>query len=687
MRTNTVEKPGLSFLECAGEMGAMIRDFDWTKTPLGPPEKWPENLRVSTSILLNSQFPMFVWWGPEMITIYNDAYRVILGDKHPNALGNSGPKVWAEIWDVVGPLADKVMKDGTSNWSEDLILYMNRHGYVEETYFTFSYSPIYNPSGEVVAVFCACTETTEKVLTAKKIKESEANFRKLVINAPVGICIITNEDNHVEIVNDQYLQLVGRSRQELENKPLWEGLKEAEAFYGPILQNVFESGIAFEGSEHKVLLTRNGLQEHVYVNFVYEPMRDEQGIVSKVMVLAIDVTPQVLARRKVEEAEERARLSIEISQLGSYEVDFSNDTIVASERMNEIFGITGSYDRNSYLKALHKDDLSVREEAYKIALKTGSLNYDARIIHKDGALRWVRIRGKILFDQEQKPVRLLGVSQDITEQKLFEQELNKQVQQKTIELQNKNAELERSNHKLEEFAHAASHDLKEPIRKVHFFTNQLKDQLLDRLTDLERSSFQRIETATQRMNLLVDDLLQYSHVSHVASQQKEWIDLNEKLQKVLEDLELDIQQKNAVIEVKQLPSILGYRRQLQQLFQNLISNALKYSKRNTRPHIVIDAKKLDKKDVPVKLPQSVNADHYHLITVSDNGIGFEQEYAERIFQMFQRLHGKNEYGGTGVGLAIALKVAENHDGTIIAEGNPGKGSSFKIFLPVANEAQ
>jgi PAS domain S-box-containing protein len=368
-------------------------------------------------------------------------------------------------------------------------------------------------------------------------------------------------------------------------------------------------------------------------------------------------------------------------------VDFLADTIIASERMNEIFGITGSYDRNSYVQALHKDDLTVREEAYKIALKTGTLNYDARIIHKDGALRWVRIRGKILFDQEKKPARLLGVSQDITEQKLFEQELNKQVQQKTIELQNKNAELERSNHKLEEFAHAASHDLKEPIRKVHFFTNQLKDQLLDRLTDLERSSFQRIEIATQRMNLLVDDLLQYSHVSHIASQQKEWINLNDKLQKVLEDLELDIQQKNAVIEVKQLPSILGYRRQLQQLFQNLISNALKYSKRNTRPHIVIDAKKLDKKDAPVKLPQRVHADHYHLITVSDNGIGFEQEYAERIFQMFQRLHGKNEYGGTGVGLAIALKVAENHDGTIIAEGHPGKGSAFKIFLPATNESQ
>jgi PAS domain S-box-containing protein len=666
-------------------MGERIRSFDWSKTVIGSPDTWPESLRVSTSILLNSQFPMFVWWGPEMITIYNDAYRVILGDKHPAALGSSGPKVWAEIWDVVGPLADKVMKDGTSNWSEDQILYMNRHGYLEETYFTFSYSPIYNSSGRVVAVFCACTETTEKVLAAKKIKESEANFRKLVITAPIGICIVTKENNHVEVANDQFLRLIGRQRAELENKPYWETLKEAEAFYAPILKKVFESGVAYIGSEHKVALLRNGVKEIVYVSFVYEPIMDETNAISKVMMVAIDVTPQVLTRKKIEEAEERARLSIEISQLGSFEVDFSTDVIIASRRMDEIFGVTTSSDRHTYIQALHMDDLLVREEAFKIAFETGILNYDARIERKDGTVRWVRVRGKVFFDEDKKPANMLGVTQDITEQKLFEQELNKQVQQKTIELQNKNEELEQSNRKLEEFAHAASHDLKEPIRKVHFFTTQLKEQLLDRLTEIEKTTFQRIENASQRMGLLVDDLLQYSHVGYVASQQKEWIDLTEKLKKVLEDLELDIKHKDAVIEVRPLPHILGYRRQLQQLFQNLISNALKYSKQNTRPHIVIDAQKIDKKEVPVKLQQNVNAEYYHLITVSDNGIGFEPEYAERIFQMFQRLHGKGEYSGTGVGLAIALKVAENHDGTIIAESTPGEGSAFKIILPVSQQ--
>src|SRR5215217_3158964 len=140
---NLSELQTTRFLAGGGQMGALARNKDWSATPLGDPASWPQSLRATVSILLNSQFPMFVWWGPEMITIYNDAYQVILGEKHPNALGRSGPVVWAEIWDVVGPLADKVMQEGTSTWAEDQILYMNRHGYTEETYFTFSYSPVF----------------------------------------------------------------------------------------------------------------------------------------------------------------------------------------------------------------------------------------------------------------------------------------------------------------------------------------------------------------------------------------------------------------------------------------------------------------------------------------------------------------------------------------------------------------
>jgi light-regulated signal transduction histidine kinase (bacteriophytochrome) len=215
------------------------------------------------------------------------------------------------------------------------------------------------------------------------------------------------------------------------------------------------------------------------------------------------------------------------------------------------------------------------------------------------------------------------------------EERTRELAQANESLQVINRELQRSNQNLEEFAHAASHDLKEPIRKIHFFTHQLREQLSGHLKEAETRSFSRIENATQRMGNLIDDLLLYSHVSQ-RPHQTEAVDLNEKVQRVLEDLELDIEEKRAVVHVGKLPVVQGYRRQLQQLFQNLISNALKYSKADVPPHIDITAGEVIE-----------NNKRFHQIALKDNGIGFAQEYANKIFQMFTRLHGKAEYSGTG----------------------------------------
>ena len=276
---------------------------------------------------------------------------------------------------------------------------------------------------------------------------------------------------------------------------------------------------------------------------------------------------------------------------------------------------------------------------------------------------------------------VLVVCQEVTEQKLFTEELSKQVRDRTIELENKNKELERSNSNLEEFAHAASHDLKEPIRKIHFFTDMLKEQLSERLTEEEKTTLNRIENASLRMSRLIDDLLIYSHVSQ-RPQEKENVDLNEKILKVMEDLELEIRDKKAKINIGPLPLISGYGIQLQQLFQNLVSNALKYSKQGSIPEINISAGIVDGyPSGKPKNPELLNR-KYVKIEVADKGIGFEQENAERIFQMFTRLHGQKEYRGTGIGLSIARKVVENHDGKITAKSDPGKGSIFKIYLPL-----
>jgi signal transduction histidine kinase len=182
------------------------------------------------------------------------------------------------------------------------------------------------------------------------------------------------------------------------------------------------------------------------------------------------------------------------------------------------------------------------------------------------------------------------------------------------------------------------------------------------------------------MNSLIDDLLMYSHVS-MGGELEEKVDLNQKLSRVLEDLELEIEERHAVIKLDPLPTIKGHRRQLQQLFQNLISNAIKYHKPGILPEVHISCRKAGD-DVPVPMPTTKPLNMYFLIEVRDNGIGFEQENADRIFNVFTRLHGNTEYKGSGVGLSIVRKVVENHSGYIWAESTSGEGATFKILLPV-----
>ena len=255
------------------------------------------------------------------------------------------------------------------------------------------------------------------------------------------------------------------------------------------------------------------------------------------------------------------------------------------------------------------------------------------------------------------------------------------IRQSQLQLEKYVEELKRSNTNLEEFAYAASHDLKEPVRKINFFGDRLKAKLEGKMDEEDQHYFNRMEFAAKRMATLIDDLLVYSHVSRGATL-KERIDLNKKLEMVLADLELQVQEKKAVVDLGPLPVIIGHRRQIQQLFQNLVSNAMKYSKPDVPPHIIIRSREVVGHDAPIQLPHEDASKRFHLIEVRDNGIGFEQAEADRIFKVFTRLHSSAEYRGTGIGLSIAKRVVENHHGYIWAESKPGEGSVFRILLPV-----
>ena len=280
---------------------------------------------------------------------------------------------------------------------------------------------------------------------------------------------------------------------------------------------------------------------------------------------------------------------------------------------------------------------------------------------------WLATTKMPLRDGSGRIIGLVGVSTDITQRKIDEEKLRMFA-----------AQLERSNAELASFASVASHDLQEPLRKIQAFGDRLKAKCAAQLGDQGRDYLARMDNAAQRMQTLIQDLLKLSRVTSRA-QPFASCDLSQIVGEVLGDLEVRIEQTQAVIEVGVLPTLDADPLQMRQLFQNLIANALKFHKPGEPPLVRISAEELIATDRTV--PGAKPRDRLCRVTVQDSGIGFDLKYAEQIFAVFQRLHTKTEYEGTGIGLAVCRKITDRHGGVIVAESTEGHGASFIITLP------
>jgi PAS domain S-box-containing protein len=316
----------------------------------------------------------------------------------------------------------------------------------------------------------------------------------------------------------------------------------------------------------------------------------------------------------------------------------------------------------------------VPEKILEEATMHGKSIHEGLRVRKDGSTFWGNVVVTALHDINGKLIGFSKVTRDLTERKKAEDALKANAR----ELNEKNKTLERLNAELSSFTYVASHDLKEPLRKIQIFSERLQESQSLSAEALEYLT--KIRSTTSRMKRLIDDLLSLSQVSNLEDTVLEEINLNTLIGTVKNDLDIAISEKKATIKYDKLPVVSGRQFQFHQLFLNLISNALKFSKADVPPVITISAKKV--KGSESKEPNLSRDQVYHLITVEDNGIGFEAAYSKKIFNAFQRLHPKTEISGTGIGLAIVKKIVDNHDGTIIAEGRPDAGAIFKIYLPI-----
>jgi PAS domain S-box-containing protein len=592
----------LSMFDRGGEMGERMRACDWAQTPFGPAEAWPQSLRTAVGICLASRLPMCVRWGPELRLLYNDAYAPILGHKHPDALGKPSMEVWSELWDVIGPMLEGVRSRGEASWSEDQLLQMRRFGFAEETYFTWSYSPIRDESGGVGGAFTAVTETTSRVLSDRRLSALQrlaarvgdlqsiesactaaaaalgesprdvpfallylldprdgdaprarlaaqtggvpaalapaelpltgespwplaevarasgaasavrvqlpaalgapggpwpepattavilpvaragqaqpygfliagasprlvlddaylgffglvartvadhielARLRdelrtqhralyELFSQAPVPIAVIGGPALVYEMANDLYFQVCGRS--DIVGKPLLAALPElAGQGFEELLRSVLATGEQIVRRELMVRLDRRGDHrlEDTYWTFIYAPLRGTDGAIERVLVLCSDVTEQVLARRRIEQSEERFRRIVDQVQAGIVQTDLTGRITLANERFCEIVGRPAEELERLHIDDLsHPDDLQETLDMFHQLVADGAPStLEKRYVRPDGSVVWVQNNVARIDDQEGRPQGAVAISIDITERRRAERALREREEQ------------------------------------------------------------------------------------------------------------------------------------------------------------------------------------------------------------------------------------------------------------------
>lgn len=913
--------------------GVDLTDLNLAKKKI---EESEQNLR---SMVSQSPIGICVLDADTLVSeIVNESFIEVAGKKYEEIAGKHYWEPFAEVRSAYEIPLQKVIAEGEPFYANEVAMPLIRHGKQETIYVTFVYAPLKNTEGKVTKVAIWVLDNTPQVNARRKIEEADKRFRNTVKQAPVGITILRGANHVAEMANEAYLKLVGKEESNFVGKPLFDSLPEVKETVSDLLDTVFTTGVPYHGYEVPVPINRFGSPEIFYFDFLYHPLKEENGEISGIIVTATEVTEKVETRKKTELNEERLNIIVDASELGTWELYVKTKDLQYSDRYLEI--VTGYKDQEylthaQLLSHVHTDDLHIREKAFKEAIALGNIHYEARVIWDDQSIHWVEAKGKVFYDAEGNPEKLLGTVRDITDEKnhqqeleasekrfrklvmespvpkailkgknmviemvngamlkniwrknesdvqgkiildvfpelkkqkyarllnevyttgnvhseseslfylndgnverkmyidfeyapqrelddtisgikmtlidvtekvetrkkieesekkfrsltesipqliwetdekghalftsgkwleytgvvpageaewkamihpddfeqntktwshslatgevyktdvrvlrkdgtyrwhsvigepvlnkdnkiikwvgaftdiqtekAFTQELEKQVTARTKELEQKNVELEQMNKELQSFAYISSHDLQEPLRKIQTFATQIMEKESENLSDSGKDKFQRMQNAAQRMQTLINDLLSYSR-TNIQERKFEKVNLSKIIDEVKEDLKEELEQKGAIIEIDNTceASIIPF--QFRQLLYNLASNSLKFANQDIPTVIKINCEFTKGANLTDDI-LSKETNYCH-ISISDNGIGFEPQYSKKIFEVFQRLHGKLEYTGTGIGLAIVKKIVENHNGTITATGEKNKGATFDIYIPV-----
>jgi PAS domain S-box-containing protein len=535
--------------------------------------------------------------------------------------------------------------------------------------------PIYDASGKLSGAVNMLIDITEQ-----KVIEAAMGYMAAIVQSSDDAIVSKTLEGIVTSWNDSAQRIFGYTKEEMIGQSITILIPSDRSDEEQKILEKIKKGQRVEHFETQ-RITKN--KTRLDIALTISPVNDAKGNVIGVSKIARDITAQKSIERQVREGEERFRMAVESTKLGTWEYYPLTGELSWSNECKRIYDVPDDLKVNMdfFAAHIHPEDVEFAQREINEAMNPStSGNYDIqyRIIrYSDQQTRWIKAQGKVYFNHNNQAERFIGTVLDITEEKLAKEKLENIVHERTRELVKLNEQLEKSNLELEQYAYIASHDLQEPLRKIQTFAELLKKNIHNE-ADLKKY-FDKINHSAQRMSVLINDVLNYSRLSH-ANDPFIDVDLNRVLFDAQSDLELLIEQKKAVILSAKLPVVKGVPPQLQQLFSNLISNSLKFCQQD--PEIHISSRIVGPQELQ-EYPELTTGSKYVMLNFKDNGIGFEKEHAEQIFMIFQRLNNRSEYSGTGIGLALCKKIVENHGGIIRAFSEKGKGANFTILLPIA----
>ena len=622
--------------------------------------------------------------GPEHIFEYvNPPFLELIGGRNPvnlpisEAIPEANREEYYKILDTVYQTGDPYI--GKEVPFEVLRL----HGTVR-IFINLICQVLKNAKGETDGILVFCYDVSEQVLARNQLQETENRSRLAIEAARLGT-FDWDLQNQQFISSQRLVEIFGyQDANKVNHQDLIDRFHpDDKHIRDEAVNNSFSEG----SLKYEVRIIWPDHSIH-WINVFGKISTDHANNILRMYGTVIDITPQKIVLEELKESETKFRLLANTMPQHIWTADNKGNLNYFNQAVYDFTGLnTKEIENMGWLSIVHPDEREENIKKWTASVETGNeFIFEHRFLNYKGEYRWQLSRSIPQKDEKGNIQMWIGTSTDIQDQKHFMQELERNVFERTQSLNFANlalkqtvSELEQTNAELASFNYIASHDLQEPLRKIIAFSKHIEELERQGLSGTSRDYFNRIINAASRMQNLIEAFLNYSQTSHFSAS-FEQTDLNKIFRDVQNDFAEKIEQKNISLVSQVLPVISGIPFQINQLFTNLIGNGIKYNRAGILPKIEIELEEVSGKTM---LFEEVDRGmQYWKISIKDNGIGFDQIYENQIFELFQRLHSRQEYDGTGIGLAICKKIMRNHKGFISARGEIGSGAIFSMYFPV-----